>query len=58
MYGIYKGNGSSPAAGHDIDLDCSVRDRCEDSGKTLSVCTTAHSELNIVKATVAAIVLL
>ena len=25
---------------HDIDLlDCSVRDRCEDSGKTLSVCT-------------------
>ena len=31
---------SSPAAGHDIDLlDCSVRDRCEDSGKTLSVCT-------------------
>ena len=39
-------HGSSPAAGYDID--CSVRERCEDSGKTigytiygktLSVCT-------------------
>ena len=37
---LLKGKGSSPAADHDIDLlDCSVRDRYEDSGKTLSVCT-------------------